>query len=190
MNVTAILLALAVHQGSDQMEYRNPELNLGFNHPKSWVFTTDKKGVTRATLPVANAVERAKLEVFSVAYNAEPDLWETIEKDFLKQAKGEVVRQWREEIMGVPLLLTQGTYKDKGDAREILSGLMYARAPRKLRFRLIGSPEGFENVEYEFRKVLQTLHSIDGTKPTSEDPNRKITPEDLKVVPVSAPQQR
>lgn len=187
MKVAALLLSLSLYQGSAQLEYRNPELNLAFSHSKAWTFTTDKKGVTRATIPMANSVGLARLEIFSVMYNADRDLWENIEKDFLKQLKGDVVRQWREQILGVPLLLTRGTYNDKGDQKAILSGLMYAKAPRKLRFRLIAPADGFDSVEFEFRSALQTLHSIDGSTPATEDPNRKVTPDDMKVQPILAP---
>lgn len=187
MKFAALFLLVSLHQAPSTVEYKNPELNLAFSHPKSWTFVTNKKGVTSVTIPTDTKGVTGSMEIYSIAYNADEDLWQNVQKDFLKQMKRDVVRQWREEILGVPLLMTRGGYEDRGSQMAILTGLVYSRTPRKLLFRLTAPASVYDSIEFDLRASLQSLHTIDGTLPSTEDPNRKVTPEDAVVKPVMAP---
>lgn len=187
MKFAALFLLVSLHQASSTVEYKNPELNLAFSHPKTWSFVTNKKGVTTVTIPTETKGVAGSMEIYSISYNADEDLWQNVQKDFLKQMKRDVVRQWREEILGVPLLMTRGGFEEKGSQMAILTGLVYSRTPRKLLFRLTAPASVYDSIEFDLRASLQSLHTIDGTLPSSEDPNRKVTPEDAVVKPVMAP---
>ncbi len=187
MKIAALFLLIGLQQAASTVEYKNPELNLAFSHPKSWEFKTDKKGVTKVTIPTGTPGSTASMEIYSVAFNGEGDAWQNVQKEFLKQMKRDVVRQWQEEILGVPMLMTRGGYEEKGNQMAMLTGLMYSRTPRKMLFRLIAPAAAYDAIEFDLRSSLQSLHTINGALPLPEDPNRKITPEDTVVKPVEAP---
>ena len=95
--------------------------------------------------------------------------------DANKQLKRDVLKQSREEILGVPLLLTKIGYTDAtGTKMVVLTGLMYSRVPNKLQFRLTAPEENYDSAEYNFRQVLQTLRTVEGDMPQTEDPNHPL----------------
>ncbi len=187
MKFAALFLLLSFQQAPAVVEYRNPDLDLAFSHPKTWTFVTDKKGVTKVSIPVPNSSERASMEIRSIVYNSDEEVWLNVQKEFLRQMKRDVVRQWKEDVLGVPMLMTRGGYQEKGQDMAMLTGLMYSRTPKKLLFRLTAPAQGYDAIEFDLRNSLQSLHTIDGRLPAVEDPNRKITPEEAKVQPVVAP---
>jgi len=70
---------------------------------------------------------------------------------------------------------------DNGRATETLSGLVYSATPRKLLFRLIASDSDFDKAEQAWRAAMTTLRTVSGKLPSVEDPNRKVTPEEVKA---------
>ena len=179
--------------------FNNEELGLAFDYPKNWkkskvkvqndthFVVTDPKtwrpaksdNTTRFLMPLPGTDERGEVEIFAVIFNQDQDTWQTIQRDINDKMNRQVLRQWSEEVLGVPLLMTKIESKDKGLDTVTESGLMYSATPRKFIFRVSASPENFEKADYEFRQVLLTLRTTDGKLPSAEDPNRKITPADL-----------
>ncbi len=176
------------------------DMGLAFDYPPSWILVEDardpkKKGINldilkkkkkkpltgpkqtgKETLFYIPADSRtANLEIFEAQYDQTPDLWETIQTDANKQLKRDVLKQWREEILGVPLLLTKIGYTDAtGTKMDVLTGLMYSRVPNKMQFRLTAPEENYDTAEYNFRQVLQTLRTVAGDMPQPEDPNHPL----------------
>jgi hypothetical protein len=53
-----------------------------------------------------------------------------------------------------------------------LAGMLYSDSPKKFTFRLMAKSEDYDEAEYAFRKALQTLHTLDGSLPETENPNK------------------
>lgn len=171
----------------DMARYQNLWVGMKFEYPKAWEITTDKRGSSRFLIPMEGTSDRAVLEITSVTFRSEPNVWQLSEAGLNKSLKRPVDRQWEEEILGVPLLLTQVTYKTHGSELRQLSGLIYTLGFNKMLFRLTAPIQNFDKAQYEWRKVLQSLRTWDGSMPKEEDPNVKIEAKDPKKDEVAHP---
>lgn len=187
--------------------YTNEQLGLAFDHPKDWKQSKirvknevkfDIKDphtwrppkydtTTKFLMPLPGVDERGVLEIFSAQFFADQDIWQASQRDINQQIstmnhgadKRTVLRQWTDELLGVPLLMTKIEDNNKGEKRIIETGLMYSATPRKLIFRVSASPENFDKAEYAWQQVMQTMRTTDGRLPSAEDPNRKLTAADM-----------
>lgn len=188
MHALLLSLVIAFGQGEPTETYKNPDLDLAFNHPKSWKFQKQRSGGDKAIIPLSSG-KTATLEVYDVVFASDRGQWQDLQKQFLTQLHRDVVRQWQEEILSVPLLMTLGQFEAKGTNTSILSGLLYSRTPRKFVFRLTSPSEEYSNLEVQLRTSLQTLRTLDGKTLTAEDPAALHTDEDFKVKPVQEPEK-
>jgi hypothetical protein len=181
-------VALLSPQGQDPepVVYTNHELGLTFTHPASWEFNQDRHG-TRVQIPLEGTPERAQLEIFSATFHSEPDIWQAAERNMVEQMRRQVVRQWQEVLLNVPLLLTQSQFEQGGIPRTTVTGLVYSRTPRKLLFRLTANTADFEKADQEWRNVLQSLRTTDGRVPEPEDWTRKPTEAEILMQPTGRP---
>lgn len=166
-------------QAPDTAVYNNFVLNLAFTYPKSWTSST-KKDVTTLLIPLGAGAAKAKVEIFQAIYGAEPESWQKIQVDIDKQLNREILKQWQEEIFGVPMLFTKAHYYDHGADMQALTGLLYNRSYKKLLIRMVAPTGSYDAVEYELRNALQSLRTIDGSTPKPETPNRPVLPEETK----------
>lgn len=188
--LAALLLSTSLICASVAQEtatFTSAELGLAFDHPSNWI-VVKKKNSTLITIPVEGHPEAARLEIFGVAWKDEIPKWELIEQTNNKQLKREIVKQWQEEILGVPLLLTKVAYEADGSRRTSISGLMFSAATSKLKFLLTAQEDAFEGAEYAFRQAMQTLRTTEGKMPVREDPTTPAKPEEYgKVRPAKPP---
>jgi hypothetical protein len=155
----------------DTATYSNRSLGISFTHPSDWqVSTTGRE--SRILMPIPDSEERAELHIFAADFRDEPDIWQTTQVRINEQLGRQVVRQWQEEILGVPFLLTRIQFVEKEVPKVSLTGLVYSATPSKLLFRLTASPVNFEKAEFEWRQALQSLRTLSGAIPAAEDPNR------------------
>jgi hypothetical protein len=184
---------------SPNVTYTNEELGLEFDHPRNWkkskVVVKNKvkfelsdpkswrppksENTTKFLMPLPGADEKGILEIYAAQYNSDPEIWQTSQRDINMQLKRTVLRQWQEEVMAVPLLLTKIQSSDKGVQLITETGIIYSATPRKLVFRVSASPDNFDKADAQWRQVLQSLRTTDGHLPSAEDPNRKLTAVDL-----------
>lgn len=177
--------------------YTNFALGLSFDHPAIWKLVEDPKEKKRLLdlnifkkKPPKNTLKRASdetlfyipvgdrtatLEIFGALYDQTPELWEEVQQQVNSQLNRKIEKQWREEIMGVPLLLTKLSYPDEGETTIALSGLVYSRTPYKLQFRLTAPSIAYDQAEYELRQALQSIKTVQGDLPQAEDPNNPLT---------------
>lgn len=183
MKTLAFLLALFGAWGQDPkteptnpdvLQYQNLTLGLKFEYPKTWQVVTDKRGQSKFLIPIEGTSDRAVVEVEPVSFRQEKDSWQITQLAFNKSKKRETVRQWEEEILGVPLLLTEAKYNERGSERQVVSGLIYTFGFNKMLYRVTASPEQFANVDYSWRQVLQSLRTWTGELPKVEDPSVEI----------------
>lgn len=177
---TVALCMAQTPQAPQTKTYANYEFGLSFEYPASWLSTT-KKGDTKFTI-VLESGAKATVDIHSVTFNADTEIWRYVQKDIVLQMKRQVIEQQEEEILGVPLLTTRSKYTENGTATVSLSGLIYAATPRKLLFRLTAPESVFGDAEAQWREVLQSIRTTSGQPLKREDPNRKIDPKELKNV--------
>lgn len=176
--ISTVLATLALFgQGTAQTAlFSNPQLNFTFEYPTAWKVTTTKKAVSTIVLPIPDSEEKATIEVYSVAFQREPELWLGLQRTLAENMKAEVQRQWTEDLLGVPLLLTQMATAE----RATLQGLLYSATDHKFLFRLEAPPTVFAQAVNAWRAVWPSFRTVDGSLPTREDPDRVSTPADPK----------
>jgi hypothetical protein len=192
MNTVALVVMVALigqqtpdAQAPKTVTFNDPKLGLLFDHPPTWKIEKDKKGhagsksekgLTVMSLPTTTSPTGATLEIFHAKFASTPDIWQTVQLRSNEQLHRKVERQWQQDILGVPLLLTRISYTEKGSPITTLTGLLYTRTHDKLLFRLVGPTSDFDNVQYGFTTAMQTLRTVDGVMPVQEDPDHPLPP--------------
>lgn len=161
---------------TEQPTYKNSIIGVQFNYPKTWIVSTNKKGESRFIIPVPNSSQKAVLELYPVNFRSEKDVWQLSQAGIAKSQKRTVERQWEEEILGVPLLLTKVTAQDKGGPEVTLNGLMYTLSTAKLGYRLTATPDDFDRASFEWQQAMQSIRTEDGQMPKPEDPSVELAP--------------
>lgn len=187
--------------------YTDPQLGLSFAHPKSWVLEKQNSGkgkqkqkpdkaesqIIHFRIPIPGAVEDAELQVMRASFSGSPDEWDQIQLVANKNEHRQVDRQWQQEILGVPMLLTRISSNDNGANHTTLTGLLYNDAPNKLLFRLTGPSGDFDKAQYEFDQAMQTLRTTNNELPKAQDPDhpaivkKKADDKGLKHVIIGPP---
>lgn len=183
-----LLLALAASAPAQNQATGAPEiktyssgaLGLAFDYPASWqVAAKGEEAVF--TMPLASG-SNATLELFASEFRGTTDEWQQLQTTINNQLRRTVERQWQEEILGVPLLMTRIQYSKAGQPTSTLIGLMYSATPKKLHFRLTSLSPDTEAAEQALRSVLPSLRTNSGDLPTAQDPSAPTpTPEQPKV---------
>jgi len=152
-----------------------PELGLAMSHPKDWQISQAKKSPdVKVLMPIEGSSEKATLELYNISFNSEKDVWQLGQKAINERMKREIMRQWEEEFMEVPMLLTKVSYTDKEGPQILLTGLVYSRTAKKLMFRLTAAPDDFDKAEFAWRQTMNTFRT--GRPWTPEDPTLKPDP--------------
>ena len=183
MKLLALLLAMVHLPGQTPQQpatdpnlqtYQNLLLGLKFDYPKTWQLTTNKSSESRILIPIPESSDRAVIEVLPVNFRDETQIWQLTQIGINKTMKRDVERQWDEEILGVPLLLTKVAYVEEGSPKTSETGLLYTFGFNKMMYRITAAPGEFDDVDHQWRKVLQSLRTWDGEMPIAEDPTKKI----------------
>jgi len=171
----AAIVALAP-QGQETTALSDPFLGLAFTYPKKLTLIKKTKDSLRYSVPIEGSTSTAELEIIRSPYHADKDLWQTIQLRANETLKREVVRQWEQDIIQVPMLFTQVNWTDKGTPKTSLSGLFYTQTPQKMLVRLTAPATDFPTVQTEFQSSLESLHTLDGSQPKEDDINVKFDP--------------
>lgn len=183
--------ALSVGQGKEAPKvalFSDGLLNLQFERPVSWKQGPPvlKKGQKPArdtiyfTIPIKDSKEVAYLELVRTSFSGAVDTWQTVQSGAFNQTKREVVRQWQQDILGVPMLFTKGVGIDASVPRTYLAGLMYVRGPYKMLVKVNAPTVQFDLINTEIFSAFESMRTIDGTALEAEDPNRKFDPLEWK----------
>lgn len=190
----ACVLALAAPQASTPQVPTTQrvdlaQIGLSFDAPKEWEVTYDRRSRDYSiVVPVPDSSDaKARLVISPVNFRAEKDVWQLSQATFHKNAKREIVRQWEEELLGVPLLLTKVNWNVRSVAQTEVVGLHYADSPRKMMFRLTAAAEDFDKVNFVWRNALLSLRTFDGKAPQANDPNRPFDPKVKPELPTRPP---
>lgn len=151
---------------------------LQWNVPKAWKVTTKKDVVTYL---IPTSAGPTKVEVYATNYRRAASAWQGLQLQANQDLKRTIDRQWEEELMGVPLLLTKVSYSGK----QTLIGLLYTATEGKFHFRLEANSDSYEESEQKWRAVLNSLRPIGTKMPKVEDGTSPLeTPEPPKPTAV------
>ena len=175
ISIATVLAVSAFANSQDHSLLELPELGLAMNHPKDWqISTVGKTKDVKVLIPIQGSSQMALLEIFGIPFNSEREVWQLGQKAINERMRREVMRQWEEELLGVPLLLTKINFVDKGGPQILLTGMVYSRTAKKLMFRLSAAPDDFDKAEFIWRETMNTFRTSQPWTP--EDPTQKPDP--------------
>ncbi len=173
--ILALFVVSAFAKAQDHSILEMPDLGLAITHPKAWQISQVKKSQdVKVLMPIEGSSQRAVLELYNISFNSEKEIWQLGQKAINDRMKRELMRQWEEEFLGVPMLLTKVSYVDKEGPQILLTGLLYSRTAKKLMFRLSASPDDFDKAEFAWRETMNTIRTGRPLRP--EDPTQKPDP--------------
>ena len=184
MPLTAMICALALGMPSEQeggtkpppmKNYENKVLDLKFQHPAEWRVRKERLYDT-FEFRIEGTLVRVQLLVTQMS--ASKEHWQKVNLDINSQNGRQVLRQWEEELLNVPLLMTKVREGEPGNVTISLSGLLLSVRQDKLLFRLYAPENVAEQAEAAWFKVLLSADSLSGKLPsetpaTAEDPKTK-----------------
>jgi hypothetical protein len=147
--------------------FTHPATGFKFTHPVTWKVKVSKLK-TVFTIPVGSDKSGATVELIDTVFHEPAETWQAYQKQAVEISKKRLDRQWQEEILGVPLLLTQSSVEDQIS----LTGLLYSMSDRKMFFKLSASAALAPDAEKAWKDAFLTLRTLDGELPKAEDPNR------------------
>lgn len=173
MRALSLWLGLGLVQASpkDMQTWVDKTLGLAMQLPKAWQIKKGKD-MTQILVPLGTVKARGLIEVFPTQYRESQESWQLVQKTVNDNMHREIEKQWTEEILGTPILMTRLRYDLNGDPTMTLIGLMYSRYENKLHFRLTAPAAYYDNVETQWRNCLLSLHTLSGELPNVEDPNQ------------------
>lgn len=166
MKAAIALIALAI-AGQATKTYTNKNLGLMLTYPADWL-AVKRKTHQELQVPLENGMV-GTVEIFEAAYRGTKESWQALQKEVAVTMKRTIERQWEEEILGVPLLMTSQKFEEKGNPRVALVGLFHNLSTKKLQFRIVAPAAGAAEAESKWREVLQSIRTFDGELPKPED---------------------
>ncbi len=188
--LASVLLSFQGAPPPQTATFTDKRLGLSFDHPATWIVGKPEKNSTKVRIPIAGTTESADLEIYRGAFASPPDIWQTSQLRLNEQLRRRVTRQWEQEILGAPMLLTRIEFEAAGRPMNTLTGLFYTRSPEKLLFRLTAPASEFDKAQYEFETAMQTLRTVSGGLPQAEDPDRRPDPQAPAQKPAEPPPPR
>jgi len=175
MKATLLAIVAALVPMQDTAKFSDPFLGLEFTHPATWKVQKKQKDRTVFALPIEGSSETAELEISRTPFHSDKSIWQTLQVRANETMQREIVRQWEQDVLQVPVLFTQVNWTDKaGSNRTTLSGLYYTRTPLKLLVRLTSSQGDFDKARYDLMSALESLRTVDGSNPQVDDENVKF----------------
>ncbi len=176
--ITTALIGIALGLSQERTKsYEDKSTDLILNYPASWKMDRQRYA-TVFEFPVNN--ERVVVRLLKTDQRYPAEHWQSSVKMIEETNGNEVLAQWTEDLLGVPLLMTR--YREqKGAVRSIiLVGLLYAKTPEKMSFRVIAPEPVAEQAEKTWRDVLLSARTVSGNLPEREVPG---SADPVEVVP-------
>jgi hypothetical protein len=164
-SIMALLLGAALQaQPADLATYRDRALGLSFQHPKAWTVERGRL-FTTFSLPIEEGAS-AQAQLFGAVFRDRAENWQSLQAE-INQAQGRTIeRQWQEELLGVPMLLTRVAYSEGEQARVLVIGLLYSATAAIA-----------DRAQQQWWEAMLTLRTLSGQLPGEEDPSKPL--EDL-----------
>lgn len=184
-----LLAALLTFQANDVKVYENKPTDLKFNYPAEWKLKKDRL-YDEFTFQIDG--KAVSVQVMVTEMNYPKDHWQEVNKEVNQNNNREVLRQWEEELLGVPLLLIRVRDSHKAEPQIIVTGLLYGARQQKMLFRLY-APEGIApQAESTWTNVLLSANTVSGILPGEANPTGTTqvpvnTNQDVKVSVITPP---
>jgi len=172
---TSALTLLLVAGQSETRTYRDDKLGLIFQYPRTW--TLRKERLYSVFEWDLSGGGKAKVQLINSNFRSPKEAWQQVQKDVNITNKREVLRQWEEVLLGVPLLLTSVQYSESSGPERLLIGLLYSKSVEKFMFRLTAPAAGMDEAERQWREVFVSLRTTSGALPTTENPDTPVETE-------------
>lgn len=176
---TLVLALWASGQEAQTATFEVARPALSFTHPASWTVEKDRFR-TRILLPLADNTTGVA-EIFESNFRQDADNWQNTQVSINNAMFREVERQWTEEILGVPLLMTRIAYTENREAKKTLVGLLFTATDQKFHFRLTAPAAVYDQAENAWREAMLTLRTKSGELPMAEYAHRP--PEEAEPKP-------
>lgn len=170
MFTTAVLFALS--QSEPTKTYKDKSLDLSFERPAGWEHKKTKYG-ERFEFAAADGTT-AVVQLFKTKFRQPTEVWQELQTQVATHMGRKVARQWEEQILGVPLLMTRIEYEETSARKATVVGLLYTATSEKLNFRINASLDSIDGVESAWRAALLTLRTLSGELPQKDDPSKPI----------------
>lgn len=152
--------------------YRDPATGLAFGYPTSWEYKRSKHSADFAFR--MNDGSTATVQIFNIQFRQEKSLWQQLQRDVAEQMRRRVQRQWEEQILGVPLILTRIDFVEGEKEMSTLVGLLYTATKEKMNFRVTSTAGTAQAAEDAWRQALISLRTLSGELPVAEDPTKPL----------------
>lgn len=163
MPITALLVASALLSPQQETrEFKDKDMDLAFQYPREWKVKKISFGQA-FEFKVDGQPCEVRLINMDMEYPA--DLWQKSVSDIALNRNQTVERQWEEELLGVPLLLSRLFDETSGNPTTTLVGLLFSNAKNKLNFRVEAPTPVFTQAEQLWRNVLATARPLSGQLP-------------------------
>lgn len=189
----AAVVALTLQGQDSGTTFSDTDLGIAFTHPSNWTLVKKTKDTSRFRLPVDGSTDTADLEITRAVFHRAKDMWQQLQVQANQASGRQVDRQYEQDVIGVPMLLTQSTYTDKGVSKTVLTGLYYAHAPYKMQMKLTAPSAVFDQVWQGLQSTFETLHTLSGAAPVEETDGPDVIPtkkDKKKDPPVTQPPKR
>ncbi len=171
---TSVMTMMLVAGQAETRSYRDDKLGLFFQYPRAWSLRKERLYSVLEWSTTSGA--KVKVQIMNSNFRSPKEAWQQVQKDVNVTNKREVLRQWEEELLGVPLLLTSAQYSEGAGPERLLIGLLYSKTPEKFMFRLTAPAEAADEAEKQWRDAILTIRTTSGTLPTVENPDSPDAP--------------
>lgn len=151
--------------------WMDPKTDIKITYPSNWSLRKDKY---LDELKFEISGKTVRVELTGIEMNYPPSHWQEVMREINTNNNRTVLRQWEEELLGVPMVKTRVRDTSKSEAEISVTGLLMSVRPQKFMYRLY-SPEGVaDEAERQWTAVLLTADSVSGklpSEPLPVDPN-------------------
>ncbi|MCB0826604.1 MAG: hypothetical protein KDC26_10470 [Armatimonadetes bacterium] len=163
MPITALLVAsVLLSPQQETREFKDKDMDLAFQYPREWKV---KKISFGQAFEFTVDEQPCEVRLINMDMEYPADLWQKSVSDIAVNRNQIVERQWEEELLGVPLLLSRLFDETSGNPTTTLVGLLFANTKNKLNFRVEAPTPVFPRAEQMWRDVLATARPLSGQLP-------------------------
>lgn len=147
--------------------YERRETDVRFVYPAEWRFRRER---LFDLIEFQSGGKTVRVQLIGTEFGGAKGQWQEFTRQVNEQNGRTVLRQWEEELLGVPLMLTR-VRSGGGEASEvILTGLLMSRRKEKFLFRLTAPEAVAEEAERTWFSTLLNMTTLSGKLPDEELP--------------------
>lgn len=147
--------------------WSNPTTDIKLTYPSAWSLKKDKY-IDELKFKVGD--KDVRVELTGIEMNFPASHWQEVVREINSNNDRSVLRQWEEEFLGVPLVLTRVRDISTSEPEIVITGLLMSRRNMKFMYRLY-APEGvIQEAENQWSQVLMSADSVSGKLPSEQLP--------------------